>query len=64
MDFDHDRSSQTSLNVRRTPQTFNLHRKRIHSIRRFREFHGTGCTGRRASSFRFNHFTLAFCVHF
>ena len=64
MHFAHDRSSQPSLNVRRMPQTFNLHSKRIHSIRRFREFHGIFCTVRHASSFLFNHFTLAFCVHF
>jgi hypothetical protein len=35
MHFAHDRSSQPSLNVRQTPQTFNLQSKRIHSIRRF-----------------------------
>jgi hypothetical protein len=63
MDFGHDRSSQPSLNVRRTPQTFNLGSKRIHSIRRFREFHRICCTVRHASSFLFNHFTLVFCVH-
>jgi hypothetical protein len=62
--FLHDRSSQPSLNVRRTTQTFDLHSKRIHSIRRFREFHRICCTVRHASSFLFNHFTLASCVHF
>ena len=64
MHFAHDRSSQPSLNVRRKPQTFNLHSKRIHSIRRFREFHRIYCTVRHASSFLFNHFALASCVHF
>jgi len=34
MHFAHDGSWQPSLNVRRAPQTFNLHSKRIHSIRR------------------------------
>jgi len=64
MHFPHDRSSQLSLNVRPTPQPFNLHSKRIHSIRRFRVFHGICCTVWHASSFLFNHLTLAFCVHF
>jgi hypothetical protein len=63
MQFVHDRSSQPSLNILRTLQTFNVHSKRIHSIRRFREFHRICCTVRHASSFLFNHFTLVFCVH-
>ena len=62
--FAHDRSSQPSLKVRRTPQTSNLHSTRIHSIRRFREFHRICSTLRHVSSFLFNHFTLAFCVQF
>jgi hypothetical protein len=61
--FAHDRSSQPNLDVRRTPQTSNQHGKRIHGIRRFREFHRICCTVRYTSSFLFNHFTLAFCVH-
>ena len=62
--FAHDRSSQPSMNVRRMPQTFNLHSKSIHSIRRFREFHRFFSTVGHASSFLFNHLALAFYVHF
>jgi hypothetical protein len=57
--FAHDRSSQPTLDVRRTLQTFNLHSKRIHTIRRFREFHRICGTIRHAYSFLFSHFTLA-----
>jgi hypothetical protein len=64
MHFAHDRSSQPSLNLRRTPPTFNLHSKRIHSIRCFREFHRICSTVRQASSFLFNHLALAFCLDF